>query len=147
MSSMTRTRGSGVADTNMTERAAEGRDGLSALRLSEVLSGLSHALDITEGQPRGHAERSCVIGMRLAEAVGLDQATRSSLFYALLLKDAGCSSIASKIVALFGADDAIIKSARRLTDTSSRAQAMLHVLKTVAPEGSPVTKARHFGAV
>ena len=66
------------------------------LRLSEVLSGLSHALDITEGQPRGHAERSCLIGMRLAEAVGLDDAERSSVFYALLLKDAGCSSNAAR---------------------------------------------------
>ena len=75
------------------------------LRLSEVLSGLSHALDITEGQARGHAERSCLIGMRLAAALDLDDATRSSLFYALLLKDAGCSSNAAKVAALFGADD------------------------------------------
>src|SRR5438270_12726431 len=119
MSSMTRTRGSGVADTNMTERAAEGRDGLSALRLSEVLSGLSHALDITEGQPRGHAERSCLIGMRLASGLGVDDATRSAIFYAMLLKDAGCSSNAAKVAALFGADDAKVKRTRRLTDTSS----------------------------
>ena len=43
------------------------------LRLSEVLSALSHALDITEGQPRGHAERTCVIGMRLGTQIGLDE--------------------------------------------------------------------------
>jgi len=59
------------------------------LRLSEVLSALSHALDITEGQPRGHAERNCLIGMRLGEQIDLDDRQRSSLFYALLLKDAG----------------------------------------------------------
>ena len=56
------------------------------LRLSEVLSALSHALDITEGQPRGHSERSCLIGMRLAQAIGLDEETKSAAFYALLLK-------------------------------------------------------------
>jgi hypothetical protein len=50
------------------------------LRLSEVLSALSQALDITEGQPRGHAERSCLIGMRLASALGLDGDTGSSTF-------------------------------------------------------------------
>src|SRR6201997_4369156 len=96
----------------VAERVTQG--GLE-LRLSELLAGLSHALDITEGQPRGHAERSCVIGMRLAEALELDDATRSSVFYALLLKDAGCSSNAAKVAALFGADDPGVKSARRLT--------------------------------
>jgi len=115
--------------------------------LSEVLSGLSHALDITEGQARGHAERSCVIGMRLAEALGLDDASRSSIFYALLLKDAGCSSNAAKLSALFGADDAVIKSTRRLTDTSSSLQAALHVLRTAAPKSAPLVKAGRIGAV
>jgi putative nucleotidyltransferase with HDIG domain len=117
------------------------------LRLSEVLAGLSHALDITEGQPRGHTERSCVIGMRLVAALGLDDATCSSVFYALLLKDAGCSSNASKVAALFGADDAVVKSSRRLTDTSSRPQAVGHMLRTVAPGRSPLTKAQHVAAV
>ncbi len=67
------------------------------LRLSEVLSALSHALDVTEGQPRGHAERTCLIGMRLGTQIGLGEEELSSLFYALLLKDAGCSSNASKV--------------------------------------------------
>jgi putative nucleotidyltransferase with HDIG domain len=124
-----------------------GSNGHLELRLSEVLSGLSHALDITEGQPRGHAERSCVIGMRLADALGLDQDTRSSVFYALLLKDAGCSSNASKIAALFGADDAAVKSSRRLTDTSSLPRAFVHVVRNAAPQGSPRARARHVGAV
>jgi hypothetical protein len=41
-----------------------------AVRLSEVLGGLSYALDLTEGQRAGHAVRSCLIGMRLAESIG-----------------------------------------------------------------------------
>jgi putative nucleotidyltransferase with HDIG domain len=117
------------------------------LRLSEVLGALSHALDITEGQPRGHAERSCLIGMQLAAGLDLDEATRSSLFYALLLKDAGCSSNAAKVAALFGADDALIKSSRRLTDTTSTWQSVLHLLRTAAPGGSPLAKVRRIGAV
>jgi HD-GYP domain-containing protein (c-di-GMP phosphodiesterase class II) len=117
------------------------------MRLSEVLSALSHALDLTEGQRRGHAERSCLIGMQLAAQLDLDDATRSSVFYALLLKDAGCSSNAAKVAALFGADDAMVKSSRRLTDTSSRSQALLHLLHTAAPGASPLQKARHVRAV
>jgi putative nucleotidyltransferase with HDIG domain len=117
------------------------------LRLSEVLSALSHALDITEGQPRGHAERSCLIGMRLTTALGLDDASRSSVFYALLLKDAGCSSNAAKVASLFGADDAAVKSSRRLTDTSSNSQSLLHVLRAAAPGASPLARARRIGTV
>ena len=117
------------------------------LRLSEVLSGLSHALDITEGQVRGHAERSCLIGMRLAEGLDLDDTARSSLFYALLLKDAGCSSNAAKVSALFGADDAMVKSSRRLTDSSSTPQAILHTVRNAGAGGSVVDRGRHVAAV
>ncbi len=117
------------------------------LRLSEVLSGLSHALDITEGQTRGHAERSCLIGMRLAESMDLDAAARSSLFYALLLKDAGCSSNAAKIAALFSADDGVVKSTRRLTDTSSTPQTVLHVIRSAAPGAPALTRSRRVAAV
>ena len=41
---------------------------------------------------------------------------RSSLFYALLLKDAGCSSNAAELSALFGADDFELKRDRKLTN-------------------------------
>jgi putative nucleotidyltransferase with HDIG domain len=128
-------------------RTDPARDGGAELRLSEVLSGLSYALDITEGQVRGHTERSCVIGMRLAAAIDLDDATRSSLFYALLLKDAGCSSNAARVAALFGADDPVVKSSRRLTDTSSSAQSVLHVLRHAGAGGSLLDRGRHVASV
>ena len=81
------------------------------LRLSEVVSAMTYALDITEGQPEGHALRTCVIGMRIAQALGLDAQACSDLYYALLLKDLGCSRNAAKIHHLFGADDRRIKRA------------------------------------
>ena len=63
------------------------------IRLSEVIGGLSYALDLTEGEPPGHAERSCLIGMRIADELALvAENERTDLFYALLLKDAGCSA-------------------------------------------------------
>jgi putative nucleotidyltransferase with HDIG domain len=102
---------------------------------------------MTEGQARGHTERSCLIGMRLANALDLDAATRSSLFYALLLKDAGCSSNAARVAALFGADDTTVKSSRRLTDTSSSPQAILHVLRTAGVGESWPGRGRHIAAV
>ncbi|MBP6443308.1 MAG: hypothetical protein KA267_04755, partial [Gemmatimonadales bacterium] len=62
------------------------------VRLSEVVGALSFALDLTEGQPLGHAVRTTLIGMRIADHLGLADEQRSALFYTLLLKDLGCSS-------------------------------------------------------
>ena len=57
--------------------------------------GIASALDLSTGQPMGHSVRSCVIGMRLAQEIGLPQEAQSDLYYALLMKDAGCSSSSS----------------------------------------------------
>src|SRR4051812_9695446 len=114
------------------------------VRLSEILAALSHALDITEGQPRGHAERTCLIAMRIAEHLELDDATCSSLFHAALLKDAGCSSNAAKVAALYGADDAGVKRDRKVTDHLRPGESLRHLVRTTAPGGSPLAKARHL---
>ena len=53
------------------------------IRLSEVVSALSYALDLTEGQPIGHAVKSCVLGMRLVKkSVNQDDPGTYHLFYA-----------------------------------------------------------------
>ncbi|MGZ6705932.1 MAG: HD-GYP domain-containing protein [Solirubrobacteraceae bacterium] len=114
----------------------------TALRLSEVLAGLSVALDLTEGQPLGHAGRSCIAGMRLAGALDLDADQRSALYYALLLKDAGCSSNAAHVASLFGGDDRIIKHERTLVDRSSKLAFAAYVARNVRPGAGPLTRAR-----
>ncbi len=65
----------------------------TGLKLAELISALSHALDITEGQPQGHCVRCCWIGMHIGQALGLDDQQRWELYYTLLLKDLGCSSV------------------------------------------------------
>src|SRR4051812_36875001 len=39
--------------------------------LSEILGALSHALDLTEGQPVGHCMRSCWIAVHVGHVLGL----------------------------------------------------------------------------
>lgn len=111
------------------------------LRMSEVISALSYALDLTEGQPPGHAVRSCLIGMRIADELQLDPATRSSLYYALLLKDAGCSSNAAKICSLFRGDDLRLKCGVKTVDWSSFSANFVWAMQNVAPESSPLGRA------
>jgi HD-GYP domain-containing protein (c-di-GMP phosphodiesterase class II) len=117
------------------------------IRLSEIISALSHALDVTGGQPMGHAERSCLIGLRLAETAGFDAGQRASLFYALLLKDAGCSTNSAATAAAYGADELTVKREYKLSDLGRPAQALRYLRRTVAPEASLLTRARHLRAV
>jgi len=104
--------------------------------LSRVIAAMSFALDLTEGEPPGHAARTCKIGMRLAQEMELDPASRSRLFYALLLKDAGCSANSAKMAALFGADDQAAKRSSKRVNWSGRLPAFVWSLRTVAPGGS-----------
>src|SRR6266852_5546582 len=65
--------------------------------VSEIVSALTLALDLSKGQPMGHSVRSCALGMRLAHEIGLPQGALSGLYYALLLKDAGYSLNSSSL--------------------------------------------------
>lgn len=91
---------------------------VNGLRLAELIGSLSHALDMTEGQPRGHCIRCCWIGSRLAERLALDARQRHDLYYMLLLKDLGCSSNAARICELYLTDDLHFKRDFKLVDGS-----------------------------
>lgn len=111
-----------------------------SIRLSEVIASLSYALDITEGQPQGHAARTCVIGMRIAQEIHLPAIDQSALFYGLLLKDLGCSSNAAKMCYLFGADDRTIKHDLKTVDWPKMSASMKFVRKAVSPGGTGLEK-------
>ena len=117
--------------------------GATTVRLSEVVGALSHALDITEGQPMGHAVRTTMIGMRIGSILGLADEQKSALFYGLLLKDLGCSSNAARMTSLFGADDRLLKYAHKLTDWSTSNQAAKYAFKYSIPGKSRLAKAWH----
>jgi putative nucleotidyltransferase with HDIG domain len=87
-----------------------------AVSLSEVISAMTFALDITEGAVPGHGLRSCLLGMRLAEGIGLPEEMRVSLYYALQLKDVGCSSNATRMTQIIGGDDRAMKASTKLED-------------------------------
>lgn len=127
-----------------TPRSAYPAPRTDRVSLSEVLSALSHALDLTEGQPPGHTLRSCLIGMRLAEEMGLGEEDRSALYYALLLKDAGCSSNAARMAALFGSPDQAAKYRMKKVDWHRRVPLALRTARTVAMDGGIRERVRHF---
>ena len=86
----------------------------ATVQLGEVLSAFTYALDLTEGQPAGHAIRAAWIATRLGEAVGLSGQTLSDCLYAALLKDLGCSSNAARVAELFLGNDRKLKHGFKL---------------------------------
>ncbi len=82
----------------------------------ELIAALSHAFDVSEGYPHQHSLRTAVIGMRLGRALDLDDQELSDLYYALLLKDLGSSSISAQVHHLFGGDERQVKHAIRKVD-------------------------------
>ena len=79
--------------------------GEQTIRLSELLGALSHALDLTEGQPAGHCVRSTWIGIRIGQLMGLPELQLWELYYTVMMKDLGCSSNAARICELYLSDD------------------------------------------
>lgn len=78
-------------------------------RLSEILGAFSYALDLTEGQPAGHSIRACWIGTQVAMVLGLNGDQLRDIYYAVLLKDLGCSSNAARVTEIFAGDDRKLK--------------------------------------
>lgn len=95
---------------------ADHLESANSIRTSELISALSYALDLTEGRSMGHSVRSCVIGMRLAQQIGLPMEEQADLYYTLLLKDAGCSSNSSRLFHILNSDEIRAKRDVKTTD-------------------------------
>ncbi len=121
----------------------------ASVSLSELISSLSFALDLTEGAVPGHAIRSCLIGMRLAEQLQLADGEKEQLYYALLLKDVGCSSNAARMCQIIGGgDDRAVKAGVKLEDWTKPHEPSLSSLRllwtNVSPDAGAFAKARQI---
>src|SRR5258705_7311500 len=83
----------------------------ASIRLAELVAALSLGVDLGFGQPMEHVLRQCLIALRLAERVGLDEQTRAAVYYTALLLNVGCHSDAHEQAKWFG-DDIALKSGK-----------------------------------
>ncbi len=132
--------GPGLAPAPPSQQRADA----PTIPIAELLAALSHALDLTEGAPAGHTLRSCMIAMRLADTIGLNADDRTALYYAMLLKDAGCSSNAARITALFGADDHRVKPRMKIVDANHRIRLAIETFRTAGGDQGFRSRIAHF---
>jgi putative nucleotidyltransferase with HDIG domain len=138
----------GVATSAVEKESVKGADrgdvqgsAPSNISLPDIVSALSFALDLTEGAMPGHAVRTCLLGMRIAEAIELSNDEKSDLYYALLLKDVGCSSNAAHLSEILGGDDRKAKRDSSLQDWSKISWVALRtVWRSVLPGSPPLAK-------
>ena len=91
----------------MTETSTPETSG-TRLRLAELMASLSLAVDLGFDQPMEHVLRQTVISLRLADRLGLDDESRSTLYYTSLLVNVGCHADAHEQAKWFG-DDIVLK--------------------------------------
>jgi len=113
-------------------------DSPTTISLSEVVSALSFALDLTEDARPGHAVRTCLLGMRIAAELKLPDDQLSSLYCALLLKDLGCSCNANLLCEMVGGDDRAIKRKVKLEDWRYPTLSKFQLLWEHAGPGDPL---------
>jgi len=77
------------------------------VRLAELVAALSLGVDLGFNQPMEHVLRQSLIALRLAEQIGVDEATRTSVYYTALLNNVGCHSDAHEQAKWFGDDIAL----------------------------------------
>jgi HD-GYP domain-containing protein (c-di-GMP phosphodiesterase class II) len=75
------------------------------------VAALSLGVDLGFGQPMEHVLRECMIALRLAERIGLEEAERSTVYYTALLVNVACHSDAHEQAKWFG-DDIALRSGK-----------------------------------
>jgi HD-GYP domain-containing protein (c-di-GMP phosphodiesterase class II) len=90
-------------------------------RVSEMLGALALASDMSAALAPETSLRTCLIGVGLGRAHGLDEQQLSDVFVAALLRHIGCTSSAHEETRLMG-DDMELKDSMALVDKGSPAQ-------------------------
>jgi HD-GYP domain-containing protein (c-di-GMP phosphodiesterase class II) len=112
-------------------------------RLAEVLAALSLNADLGMGQPMEHMLRQCLIALRLAERLGLDDHERMDVYYGSLLAWVGCHVDAYEQAKWFG-DDTAFKTDFRHTDFASAPAQALFMMRHLGT-GRPAAERARLG--
>ncbi|MBI5279417.1 MAG: HD domain-containing protein [Burkholderiales bacterium] len=72
------------------------------VRLAALMAALSTATDLAMGQPMENAMASCVVAVRLGEALGVDAPTLRDTYYLALLRYIGCNADVSWLASIAG---------------------------------------------
>jgi HD-GYP domain-containing protein (c-di-GMP phosphodiesterase class II) len=111
------------------------------LRLAELLASLSLAMDLGIGKPMEWVLCSCLLGVKLAQRLGLSEADRRDIYYLSLLRHIGCTATSSMEADVYGNE---FDMAEALTvDAKDFSQAFSFLLR-VPGKGQPLLQRARF---
>jgi HD-GYP domain-containing protein (c-di-GMP phosphodiesterase class II) len=127
-------------------RAETGSVGVGqSVSLAELVATLSLAADLGLGQPMDHCMRQAVIGLRLADRMGLDEEEHVATYYLGLMRHVYCHADAAEQARWFGDDIAFKEETAEMVDMNS-AQIMAFAIRRAASSGTRMEKARRVAA-
>ncbi len=92
--------------------------------MAGVVAALSVASDLTRGHPPGEAMRACLLATELARRASLSTPAQADVYYATLLRFAGCAATSHEIAGVFGGDDIVVRARGDLVDATQPEEAM-----------------------
>lgn len=123
----------------------------SEISFAEIISALTFAIDLTEDSVPGHALRTCVLGMRIADAIQLPVKQQASLHSASMLKDVRFGSNSSGTAQTVGGHTSGIKSGIKLQNWALPPRPTLDTVKLlwneVLPESSALQRLARIGRI
>jgi hypothetical protein len=112
-----------------------------AVRLADLLAGLSRLADLGFGLRTGAALRSCALATRLARSLDLPPGDVRAAFYTALLHHVGCAGYAHETARLFG-DELVVNRAAGRTDAASSRDMLVTFLPALTRGRPPLERIR-----
>ena len=126
----------------------ESREGNAEVRLAEIVAALSLATDLGMGHPLEYALCSCVLAVRLGEALGFDEQALREVYYQALLRYIGCNAEVHVLAAFVGDELALRRDFAAVDAGQQRAvlQLMLRYMREANAGASPLQAARSIAS-
>ena len=111
------------------------------VRLAELIGTLSLATDLGTAQPFEHAMRTCILAMRLGEALGLPENGLGEIYYVALLRMIGCTADAHVVAAVLG-DELAARAWLARAETGNPASVLSALVRHLGEGNPPLRWAR-----
>ena len=115
-----------------------------SIRLAELMAALSLVTDLGMGQPLEYALSSCVLSMRLGEALKLDETQLREVYYQALLRYIGCNVETHLLATIVGDEMALRHDIAQVdtADTLAIVNLFARFIRQANTDASPLQLAR-----
>jgi HD-GYP domain-containing protein (c-di-GMP phosphodiesterase class II) len=96
----------------------------AAVGMAGVLAALSVTGDLARGQPAGQAMCACLLATELGRRARLEEPDLGDVYYATLLRFAGCTATSHDIAAALAGDDVAVRARGDLLDPTQPAEVL-----------------------